>query len=749
MKALRTALLVATALFSGSVVAQTGPSGESLPNGLVRSGNVIMMAPISDTGDTGIGPIISGEKRSGLIRVLAPSDHDLYERAFEAAGRGDWIAARGLAGQGHDSTARLLIEWRYLLDKNSGATFQQISDFLKNYADWPSRDTLYARAEKALDPAMSPNFVLTWFGDREPASAIGKIRLGEALIATGSTARGRALLREGWTRGSFDADQELAIILRDGAYITPDEDAARLDFLLATNDMAGARRELSRVSDRARRVALVRFALRSSPASGARDLDALPDELQTEPGIVFDQARLLRQRSAVGSIPPLLVRAPIREMARLAPSRWWNELNQDARQALESSQYRSAYEIASHTGLTAENGTNYGEAEFLAGWIALRFLNQPQSALQHFRNLDQAVSRPISRARANYWEGRAYEAAGESSTALHHFRIAAESPETFYGQLALARLSAEPTLRLRDPAIDADALHQDYEHEALTRAVRILADLGEESLLRLFAVHDVSIYSDPRHIKLLAEDLVRMGFREVAVRVAKEASYSNIPLLAYSHPVISVPSYQGPGMAPEKAMVLGVIRQETEFDPSSVSGAGARGIIQVMPGSARHYAGLVGLPYRPNDLTADPDYDIRIGMAELAEHLSEWSGSYVLALASYNAGPTNVRRWISQFGDPRSAKVDPIDWIEEIPFSETRNYVQRVLENMQVYRNRLSGRDQKLQILEDLYRPLTPPVALIPQAADADATATQHENPRRGNGAGSVTVSSGTGSAPQ
>jgi len=220
-----------------------------------------------------------------------------------------------------------------------------------------------------------------------------------------------------------------------------------------------------------------------------------------------------------------------------------------------------------------------------------------------------------------------------------------------------------------------------------------------------------------------------MGFKDVAVRVAKEASYANVWLLNYSHPVISIPTYTGSGTAPESALVLGVIRQETEFNPASVSYAGARGIIQVMPSSVRHLASLAGLPYRPNDMTRDQNYALKIGMTELAQDLSEWSGSYILAAAAYNAGPGNVRRWISQFGDPRDARVDPIDWIEEIPFEQTRNYVQRVLENTEVYRNRLAGHDQKLQILADLYRPDAPQTKLLPYAPSPAQTLDGVPNP--------------------
>jgi soluble lytic murein transglycosylase len=714
MTALRAALFASVAIVLGAacVDAQTpatsAPPPSNLPSGLVRQGNVIMMAPIGDSDANGPPELqITGERRVGLVHILSPADHDIFVRAFDAADRGDWTAARGLADQGHDPVAKKLVAWRYLLDKNSGASFGEIDRFLKENADWPDRDTLFARAEKAMDPGMDARAIVAWFGDRDPVSGIGRVRLGEALIATGNATRGRDLVRQAWIASSFDPDQEFQIVQKHGDILTPDIDRERLDHLLWHNLLADARREISRVSAEAQRIGAARIALRTSPATGERLLDNLPETSRDDPGVIFDQAHLLRQRGQLSEIPPLLVRASTHEMAKIAPSRWWGELNIDIREALDQGSAHNAYMLASNTGLEP-GGTEYSDAEFLAGWIALRQLKEPKIALTHFQNIAHAVTRPISLARAHYWEGRSYEDAGELASAWQQYHLAAGQPETFYGQLALAHISPAADLHLTETIVDAGARKADYEREEQTQAIRVLADLGLESLLRSFAVHDADTYTDAKHIKLLAEDLTKMGFREVAVRVAKEASYNNVWLLPYSHPVIAVPGYSGSGVAPEPAYVLGIIRQETEFDPDAVSGAGARGIMQIMPYSAKHNASLAGVDYRPSDLMDDPVYNMRLGMAELGGNLSDWAGSYVLATAAYNAGPGNAKKWIAEHGDPRDSRVDPIDWIEQIPFEETRNYVMRVLENMEVYRNRLAGRDQPLHIMADLYKPNAP-----------------------------------------
>jgi soluble lytic murein transglycosylase len=430
----------------------------------------------------------------------------------------------------------------------------------------------------------------------------------------------------------------------------------------------------------------------------------------------------LRQQNAVSAIPDLIVRAPTREMAQINPTRWWSELNLDARDALALGDYRSAYTLAANTGL--DPGTNeYSDAQFLAGWIALHWMHEPKTALSHFRRLAEAVSRPISLARAHFWEGRAYEAAGNLAQAWQEYRVAADNSDTFYGQIALARLEPAPQLHLAETGFDAASLQADYEREELTRAIHVLGDLGFEGLLRTFAIHDADAFPEAGHVALLAQDLTAMGFRDVAVRAAKEASYKGVRLFSFSHPVIAVPPYAGVGLTPEPAFVLGIIRQETEFDPYAVSGAGARGIMQLMPDSARRDAQLVGTAYRPEALTDDAFYNMQLGMAELSSYLTDWGGSYVLAAAAYNAGPGNVRKWIASFGDPRDARTDPVDWIEQIPFSETRSYVQRVIENMEVYRNRLSGRDEPLRILTDLYRPNAPQIGPLPFGPTAATSA--------------------------
>jgi soluble lytic murein transglycosylase len=695
------AFLLSTS-FAAVALAQT------LPQGLSRSGDVVMMQPIPDGGGDGLsGP------RPSRLRILPAVDHDLFVRAFDAASRGDWVAARSLASQGQNPIARRLLEWRYALDRNSGATFAEIDAVIKatesttSAGTWPLRATLQARAEVAITPDMPASTVAAWFGARTPNSSIGKIRLGEALVATGEKTRGAALIRAGWSEGSFEPDIELAILQQDGAYLTPESDRIRLDTLLWRSDITAAKRQVSRVDPATAEIANARIALASF---GLPRAQAVVDRLRdsSDPGLLFDWARALRVADSDREAHAMLLRVPAAAMVRDHAARWWAEVNVQARDALASGEPRQALDLVQHAGFASAD--QYAEQQFLAGFIALRFLKDPNTALTAFQKLETAVSRPISKSRAQYWQGRAYEALGENVSAITHYRLAAAYPETFYGQIAQAHIDPTPVLHLSETFVEA-AGPAELDGHPLMPEIKMLAELGQAGSLRQFVERDAEVYSAPGPRKRLMLLLNDWGYPEIAVRLAKTMSYAGAFLPAFTHPVIALPAYPGPGPAPDPALVLGLIRQETEFDPYAVSSAGARGLMQMMPASAKIAAKQANLPYRPAALLSDTNYNMQLGMTEYRGHLDRYGGSLVLAAASYNAGPNNAKKWLAANGDPRI--TDPIDWIEQIPFGETRNYVQRVLENTQVYRARLAGKDVPLKILTDLYAPSPPSMPVL------------------------------------
>jgi soluble lytic murein transglycosylase len=659
--------------------------------------------------------------RAAGIRVLSSSDHQIFTRAFAAAAEGDWSKALAVGDQGQDSVARQLLQWRYAMDRNSGAKFADIDAVIRTASNWPGRASLYARGEAAITRDMSSDAILRWFNGRTPASPIGYIRLGEAMVATGDTAQGAVWIRRGWSEGSFDEFTESDILAHDTAYLTPESDRARLDALLWSGDVSGARRQMARVDSRIAAIARARIALADGLRRARSALAGL--EGTTDPALLFDWSRALRGDHQDSAAHAMLLRIDPTGLARDHTQRWWNEVSVQARDALAAGDSKLALQLADHGEVPV--GDQYVDQQFLSGFISLRYLREPERALIYFQRLANNVTRPISKARGEYWEARAYEAQGNPALAYDHYRLAAAYPEAFYGQLAIARTESAPLLHLAETPVVAIA-RRDVETDPLMPQMRVLADLDQITYLRLLAEREAEVYSSPPHLKAFLETLTAWGYRQIALRMAKEAGYGGIWMLNYAFPTVTLPPYRASGPAPERALVLALIRQETEFDPEAVSSAGAMGMMQVMLSAAKGSAKAAGLPYRPGDLLIDPEYNIQLGMVQFSSVYARAEGSLVLAIAGYNAGPGNVRKWLAANGDPRDGKLDALDWVEEIPFGETRNYVERVIENMEVYKNRLAGRDVPLTVMADLYAPASPPAqaVLVPSRATATRSRT-------------------------
>jgi peptidoglycan lytic transglycosylase len=639
-----------------------------------------------------------------------PAQEKLIDQAFAQMKQANWTKARELAAQSANSVAQTIVEWRFLLD-DPGMNFDAIDAFLAAHPDWPRRDGLIIRAERDMPAPLSPKQVIQWYSDRTPSTGIGMVRLGEALLATGKTKEGRALIRRAWIEDELSNADEKDLLRKHADLLDARTEKERLDHILAHDDLAGARRQMRRLDKDMQRLVEARLRLKTTRTPVWRISESVPESLRKDPELLFEEAQTLRRRGEDDDAWKYMLEAPTDPAKLTIPDHWWNERHIMARDALTAGKYDIAYRLA--VGAVTTNAGDTADAQFLAGWIALRFLHKPDTALKHFQKLADAVSLPVSVARGYYWIGRAEESLNRPADAIAAYRRAAENAATFYGQLALARIDDAPTLHLASTEVrfePAAALR--FDADSRIQAIRLLSQAGERDLARLFAIRVANDLSNSVDLQRLAQLMLDLGDPAMSVRVAKLASYSNVLLASYLAPVMDLPHYPG-GSAPEAPLVLGLARQESEFDPSVVSSAGARGLMQLMPATAQAAAKSLGLHYRLQDLTARPDYNMQLGMAGIADYLDRWGGSYILAIASYNAGAANVKNWIATNGDPRDPNVDPIDWIEMIPFGETRNYVQRVLENVEVYRSRLSGGDHRLAILTDLYRPSAPQLAVV------------------------------------
>ncbi|MDR3499953.1 MAG: lytic transglycosylase domain-containing protein [Parvibaculum sp.] len=637
---------------------------------------------------------------------ISKADLNALTDAFNEADRKNWPEAMRHMARLSDPVAAKLVLWTRLIAQDSGATLAEITDFQEKNPDWPRQAVLSVRAEEALLAYPSSNeSLLTWFAAHPPQTGEGKIRYGQALIAAGRGQEGGDWIRRAWVENDFSQARQRDILANFRATLTPATQRARLDRLLSDQrtDDAKAMAALLGADARALTDARIRLMTGSSLADDA--LSRVPSSLKGDPGLLFDRIRYERRRGNNDAVLPLILTAPDKPHQMLDPDAWWIERKIAARKALAQGRYKEAYAIVSQHGL--KSGSDFADAEFFSGWIALQYLNNPGPALSHFITLEGAVSTPISKARAEYWCARAASAQGNDKVAELYYRRASQYPTTFYGQLAIsamAQKSSEIRLHLpRDPQPTA-ADRANFKKLELVHAAYILHDLARNDQMWSFMLHLADILETPDQMVELADLAVAFDDPKLSLRVAKSAAQRNMVLPQRAYPVSLMPNYPVKGPPVEKALVYGLSRQESEFDPAAVSPVGARGLMQLMPATARHVARQISVPYSPHRLTSDPAYNAMLGSAHLGDLIDGYSGSYVMSVAAYNAGATRVSEWVGAFGDPRSTAVDPVDWIENIPFTETRNYVQRVMENLEIYRSRLAGSAQRIRLGEDIRR---------------------------------------------
>jgi soluble lytic murein transglycosylase len=645
--------------------------------------------------------------------LLTKADIAAITDAFNEADRKNWPEAMRHMKRLSDPAAAKLILWSRLVAQDSGATLAEITAFQEQNPDWPRQGLLTRRAEEALLAYPSSNQdMIAWFTAHPPQTGEGKIRFGQALIGAGQKETGKGWIQRAWAEDDFTPVRQKEILANFRAYLTPAIHKARLDRLLWDKRTSDARTTATLIGSDAKALAEARIRLMTRSNAADDALSRVPSSMKSDAGLLFDRIRYERKRGNDDATVPLILTAPGKPHQMIDPDAWWVERKIAARVALSEGQYKEAYAIVSQHGLT--DGSDYADAEFLSGWIALQYLNKPDEALAHFLRLKQNVSTPISKARAEYWCGRAASAQGDKNVAALYYRLAAHYPTTFYGQLgtiALASLEGgEARLRLpKDPA-PTTAEKTRFKKLELVHAAQILHDLGRDSQAWSFMLHLADILETPQELAQLSDMALAFDDRKLSLRVAKTASQRNMVLPQRAYPVSFMPSYTAKGPPVEKALVYGLSRQESEFDPAAMSPVGARGLMQLMPATARIVARQISVPYSVSRLTSDPAYNAMLGSAHLGDLIDGYSGSYIMSVAAYNAGATRVGEWQDQFGDPRSTAVDPIDWIENIPFSETRNYVQRVMENMEIYRTRLSGSAQKVRLSEDIRRNTGAPI---------------------------------------
>jgi soluble lytic murein transglycosylase len=597
-----------------------------------------------------------------------------------------------------DPVAKKLAEWIILRSDDNGASVERYRAFIATNPSWPSQTFLRRRIEAALwDDHRDDATVWAWFANESPLSAKGRFSLARVMIARGDRANAERLVREAWRNDSMSEDTENAALDLFGALLTPGDHKARMDFMLYGSEQDAALRAAKRLG--ANQVALAKAriaAYRKAPNTKAL-LDAVPHELHGDPGYIFSKIQLLRREEKFAEAAQLMLGAP-KDPARLHNlDEWWIERRLLSRKMLDVGEHRTAYLIARDAALPARD-IYKTEQEFTAGWIALRFLTDPATATQHFARIGVGSSNPTALARAGYWQGRAAEAAGRSQEARAAYTAAAAQSTSYYGQLARAKLGL-PQIELNGaPA----ARGRGIERLEIVRAVQLLYALDERDIaLPIFG--DMGENGDPDALVGLGELASRNGDARGMLLLGKAALNRGLPFDFYAYPVSGIPPFKSIGPEVEQSIVFAIARQESAFNPNVVSPANAYGLMQVTPDAGKYVCKKYGASFDLGRLKTDPVYNAALGAAELGGLIEDYRGSYIMTFAAYNAGRGSVKKWIDRYGDPRDPKVDAVDWVELIPFSETRNYVQRIMENLQVYRARFGG-GTRLQIEADLHR---------------------------------------------
>jgi soluble lytic murein transglycosylase len=638
---------------------------------------------------------------SNQPRVLSSSDTMAFREGLTAARARNVIATQDAIARIGDPTARKLVEWALVDTSAPQLAYDELSRDQRTLAGWPRAESRRAAGEIALDRAgLQPNDVLAFFGDTRPTTVQGAIALTWALQQTGRTADAQALITDWWRTQSFDDASQSRILGQWSNWLSQADHEARLNMLLSGPHGPATRSMLTLVSPERATIANAVIALRTAYSPDAVVASLSPSQA-LDPNVVLERVRILRGANREREGYELLRYLPSAPLHSEGQATLWGERRNYYLDALQDRNWQAAYDAMNGHGFAG--GDRKVDAEFFAGWVALTKLNDPARATRHFETLRNVSSTPITQGRALYWLGRAAEAQGDRNGAQQWYRAGARHIQTFYGQLA-AEKAGYTTLTLPGDPAPTGADVATFEANEVVRAMRILGETGEMSLFRVFAYHlDDNVPGATDLAQLM--DLSRAyGDGFTAMMVGRAASQRGILMPERMYP-IRIPPQVG-GAAPLE-FTLAITRQESSFDPRARSGADARGMMQFLPATASGVARRLGMGYSADRLW-DPDYNMTLGSYHLGELMNNYGGSMLMTTVGYNAGPARPPQWVARCGDPRTSSDAAIDYIECAPFTETRNYMMRVMENMSVYKARLNGGSAPLTLSSDISRGVVP-----------------------------------------
>lgn len=625
-------------------------------------------------------------KNSPLNTIQSPEVQKQTVSALKNADKKSWDAAKNGIAQTKDPLAAKLFFWLSYLRQDMGdINFIRLTQFIRQNPDWPQIYQLRLRAEKYMPNDLTPRDVVAWFDDYPPVTADGTDRYLSAILATGNVQKARDFLADWWANTALSRNHQKNLFRKYNRYINTAAHHKRLDMLLLKGQEENALAIADVLKQGYPELARARIGLSKQRSNVNALVDAVPKNLRNDAGLLYERLRWRRKNSTnEGAIEILNVMHQLKDIQN--PSDWWLERHIITRRLIEEKNYGLAYKLSAAHG--QDSGLSFAQGEWLAGWLALRFLKEPQKAFTHFQTLHGKVSSPISKSRGAYWAGRAADAAGYKDIAKQWYNSAAKFRTAYYGQLAAAELEIAGDIQSNAPpqiSFDEEAA---FNRNELIQAARLFHMAGMRDTASGFIHAFVKSENSAKGYRFAAELASELNRYYDAVRIAKKATQDGMFLTAQAYPVITE---QLRGINTEWSLIHALIRQESVFDFDARSHAGALGLMQLMPATARETAKKLGIAHSTSWLTTKPDHNIKLGSTYLQRMLDRYDGAYPLAIAAYNAGPGRVDKWVKIFGDPRKGEIDIIDWMELIPIYETRNYVQRVVEGTYVYRLRLKN----------------------------------------------------------
>ena len=629
---------------------------------------------------------------------LSDEDAKWFRSGLSSAKNRDWAKVRRIQGHIKDQTAIDVLNW-ISAARDPRVSLPQMTYMVQKLGDWPLMTGLTAKGESMVfDTKMPARETLAWFQGRTPVSGEGRAALARAYYKVGDPLKGDKWLRLAWRESKLTRDRQKDLYREFKDRLTQSDHVARADHLIWEGRAHFSKVDglLSLMPPEHRALMIARMKVAGNRSGMDAAIARVPAHLQNDPGLIYERARWRRRKLTKEKALPMLLGMTRPPVSKTGQERIWREKKILAYWAIEQKRFNDAYALTLNHGMT--RGAGFADAEFLGGWLALTKLNQPTVAMRHFQSLKDGVSFSVSLSRASYWLGRTHEAMNSYESVVH-YSDAAKLTNTFYGFLASEKLGTNRVVSLPHET-NPTYLLASFEADPRVRAMHILGEAQEERYFTQFAFHLDDVLETPEHLTLLAGLAKKYGYMKPSLRAAKQASRFQTMLTESGYPmpeaIMSLPSHF------DKAFVLAIARQESEFNHTAVSHARAYGLMQMINATARSTARIHKIPYNRSRMTEDVRYSATLGALHLHDLLKDYDGSYIMAAVAYNAGPHRVKTWTRTYGDPRKGEIDALDWLESIPFSETRNYVQRVIENMQVYRARMNGNTAPVRVHRDI-----------------------------------------------